>query len=144
VDDPDDVQRCYTHVPNQLSPSPLLPTHYPHRLTITHAQWHIIPAMTKSGEQQVTSPTDMRLLWCKHDVIGEDEICVIVSERQYFELEKRAQQRGKTVVENLYPELIDQLKAHGYNTPLDCFYVTAELPDDPVTGKPQIHKPTYN
>jgi hypothetical protein len=86
----------------------------------------------------------MRLFWCRHDVTGDDEICVVVSERHYFELEKSAQRRGKTVVESLYPELIDQLRAHGYNTPLDCFYVTAELPDDAVAGKPPIHKPIYN
>jgi hypothetical protein len=74
---------------------------------------------------------------------GEDEICLVVSQHLYFELEKRAQLRGKTVVENLYPELIDQLRARGYNTPLDCFYVTAELPDGPLPANPQYtNRPT--
>jgi hypothetical protein len=34
--------------------------------------------------------------------------------------------------------------AHGHNTSPDCFYVTTDVPDDPITGKPPIHKPTYN
>jgi hypothetical protein len=100
--------------------------------------------MNKQAQQQTICPTDMRLFWSRHEVTGEDEICAVVSQHQYFELEKRAQLRGKTVVETLYPELVDQLRAHGYNTPLDCFYVTPQLPDDRVSDTPPIHKPTYN
>jgi hypothetical protein len=44
--------------------------------------------MTKQTQQQIASLADMCLFWCRHDVTGEDEICVVVSQRQYFELKK--------------------------------------------------------
>jgi hypothetical protein len=80
---------------------------------------------------------DFTIFTCHDEATGEDEIrCVLDSERDYFELEKVAQQRGKSVEDYLYGEMLPQLQANGYNTPPDCFYVTTERPDDIDTGKP--------
>lgn len=66
---------------------------------------------------------------------GEHEImCVLNDERDYFKLELQAQRRGKSVQDHLYSEMLPLLKAHGLNTPPDCFFVTSSPPDEINTG----------
>ena len=73
---------------------------------------------------------DMRLFWNRDETTGEDTICAVVTEREYFALEKEAQRQGKTIVEIIYPQIIDALQEHGYNTPTQCFFVSVEPPRD--------------
>ena len=59
--------------------------------------------MTKQTQQQIASLADMRLFWCRHDVTGEDEICVVVSQRQYFELKKGRSSGAKPLSKTFIP-----------------------------------------
>jgi hypothetical protein len=69
-------------------------------------------------------------------VTGEDEICILVSEQGYYQLEQQAQQRGKTIEQYLYGEMRPHLKANGFKTPPECFFVTTQPPEDdlPIHG----------
>jgi hypothetical protein len=80
---------------------------------------------------------------CHDEASGEDKICCVLdSDRDYFRLEEEAQRRGKSIQAYLYGEMIMQLKASSFNTPLDSFYVTTERPDEIDTGKPPIRQVT--
>lgn len=101
--------------------------------------------MTQQAQKLITLPgVTFRIFCFRDDATGEDEIFIMVSEQGYYELEKQAQQRGKTVEENIYPLMIDQFRAHGFNIPPDCFFVTVEALEDGFTDRPSIIKPTYN
>lgn len=60
---------------------------------------------------------------------GENLIqCVVKNEIDYFQLELQAQQRGKSVRDHLYAEMLPMLEAHGFNTPPDCRTVAPAAP----------------
>ena len=85
--------------------------------------------MTGEPQDLIVPPgVTVRLFWCRNDGSGEEQICALVNEGDYFTLERQAQKRGKSVAENLYPQMIDALQSHGYNTPPDCFFVTLDVP----------------
>jgi hypothetical protein len=60
---------------------------------------------------------------------GDHEICILTSETGYFELERQAQRRGKTVEGYLYGEMAYAFTAQGIKVPPGHFYVTAGRPD---------------
>ena len=96
-------------------------------------------ALFKSGR---TPTAHLTLYSCRDPVTGEDAVCAVAAtERDYFEFEKHAQRRGKTVEQYLYAQMIDDLIAHGFNTPPDCFSVTVGMPGQPA---PLAGKPAYN
>lgn len=85
---------------------------------------------------------EFRIYSNRDPLTGEDAICVVANtERDYFELEKRAQRRGKTVEQHLYEQMIPDLIAHGFNMPPHCFSVTVGMPGRPA---PAAREPLYN
>ena len=74
--------------------------------------------------------------WTRNEATGEDQICAVVTEQEYFVLEKDARRQGKTIAEILYPQIIDALQPRGYDTPIDCFSVSIEPPRDGEAPRP--------
>lgn len=76
-------------------------------------------------------------------VTGDRDICIAITEQNYYRLERQAQERGKSVDDYLYSELAPQLEAHGYRTTRDCFYVTDERPEDYIGPPPPIKRTAH-
>ena len=68
---------------------------------------------------------------------GDHEICILTSETGYFELERQAQRRGKTV-EDIFTAKW-RMPSPRYNVTPDCFYVTAGRSGAFDTGSPPAH-----
>jgi hypothetical protein len=85
--------------------------------------------MQSPSTSAIALPGVEMTIYCRRDdADGGDQICLVVDERDYFELEKRAPRRGKTVEQDLYCGMIDALQSHGFNTPPDCFFVSVDVP----------------
>jgi hypothetical protein len=102
---------------------------------------HTITSNICFGHTGRTPPARLTIYSCRDPVTGKDAICVVAdTEQDYFELEKHAQRRGKTVKQHLYAQMIGDLIAHGFNPPLDWFSVTVGIPGQPA---PSASKPLY-
>jgi hypothetical protein len=73
---------------------------------------------------------------------GRDEFCAVISEQDYFVLEKIAQRRGKTVFDDAYWQTMDQLRSYGYTVPPERFHMSVGVPD--YSDRSGVDKPTYN
>jgi hypothetical protein len=75
-----------------------------------------VASMTEEAQKLITLPgVTMQIFTRCDNANGEDEVCIVVSEQGYYELEKHAQQRGRTIEEHLYFEMRHGLQAQGYN-----------------------------
>jgi hypothetical protein len=81
------------------------------------------------------------LIFSNFDLSGELEVCVVATKLDYFQLEKKAQRRGKTVEQFLYAEMAHQLRAYGLDVAPDRFYVTTEQPDEIDNGARPLASP---
>jgi hypothetical protein len=103
---------------------------------------HTITSNICLSDTKRTSAAEFTIHSSRDPFTGEDHICAVAStEQDYFALEKHAQRRGKTVEQYLYAEMIGTLAAHGFNTPPNCFSVTAGMPGQPA---PAASTPLYN
>jgi hypothetical protein len=101
-----------------------------------------IKSNTRFSQTSRATSAEFTIYSSRDPLTGEDAICIVANtERDYFELEKDAQRRGKTVGQYVYEQLIGDLIAHGFNTPPDCFSVTVGMPGRPA---PATCKPRYN
>ena len=103
---------------------------------------HAITSNIRFGDAGRTPAAQLTIYLSRNPFTGEDAICVVAdTERDYFELEKHAQRRGKIVEQYLYEQMIGDLIAHGFNTPPYCFSVTVGMPGLPAppAGKPLYH-----
>lgn len=103
---------------------------------------HTIKSNIRFGDAGRTPTAQLTIYSCRDPVTGEDAVCAVAdTEQDYFELEKRAQRRGKTVERYLYAQIVGDLIAHGFNTPPGYFSVTAGVPGQPTPG---AGRPLYN
>lgn len=101
-----------------------------------------IKSHIRFGVDSRGAAAEFRIYSNRDPITGEDQICFVANtEQDYFELEKSAQERGKTVEQYVYAQMIGDLIAHGFNTPPGCFSVTVGMPGQPA---PAARKPLYN